>query len=989
MIGKTVSHYRILEKLGVGGMGVVYRAEDTQLKRTVALKFLPPELTFDPEAKERFLQEARAASALQHATLCTIHDIGETPDGQMFICMDFYDGETLNAALRHGPLSVDRAIDIAIQICQGLSRAHEAGIIHRDIKPANIMVTRRGEVKILDFGLAKLAGQTRLTKTGTTLGTAAYMSPEQTRSADVDWRSDLWSVGVVLYEMLAGRRPFESDYEQAIAYAVCNEQPVSLSTRRPDMPPGVEPVVFKAMSKNPAERYQSADDLLSELKILQGGEHQAGVTLAGKLAAQRRWRTRLIRLSAGGLTVALIWAGYLFFSRNAPEKELAYSPKAITVLSFENQTGDISQEHLGVVLQDAIITSLEQSPYFRVTTRERIRDILKQLGRKNTDSIDNQTGLEICAREGSEAMVTGSFTRAGELFVTNLKIVDVSTRQTMKTFRESGKGVESLLETQIDDLCNKISRGFGVSEHATQQTLRPVGEMITASLEAYDYYVSGQREYEKTNIEEARRCYEKAVRIDSTFALAWWHLSTVVQSGAREEAENHARRWLQKTPEKDRLHAEAHLYPERYWATIRSAIAKYPREKEFHLCLATEGYTFQLRDYSNALAEYKKALDLDPEYYWPLEALSGINCALGHPEEGLKYAQRYHDLYPTNAPAVQLMGDAYFGLGDIAMAGVQYREARGLKAEDDVLIEFRRMYMLALDEEYAQAESLCDERIALSSRPWARFGGLLWKAWLQAWLGKAGQAAETCRRAQAADPSNYFPLLQTAWILTDAKNTDSARMYLARSSLMLESIQDSIPRYAGLSWHALVAGLAATTDCRPESAQAELSDMMAFADKTDEVARGRRRHLGDLLHAGILFLKDSVDQTIVIAAGATPWKSYFDYDFNWDDRGMMIWNFAWSLRDLLAKAYGREGKIDRAIAEYERLTARNPNGRRQFLIHPLYHYRLARLYEQKGMKLKAIAEHEAFLRIWGKADPVHKEPADARKKLVSLKAIRP
>ena len=222
MIGKTISHYRILSKLGEGGMGVVYKAEDTKLMRTVALKFLPPEITRDQDTKKRFVQEAQAASALQHNNICAIHAIDETDDGQMFICMAYYDGETLREKIKRGPLPLEEAIGTAMDIAAGLSKAHEAGMVHRDVKPANLVLTSDGVVKVVDFGLAKLAGATRVTKTGTTVGTVAYMSPEQARGEEVDHRSDIFSLGCVFYELMTGELPFKGDHEAAVLYGIAN-----------------------------------------------------------------------------------------------------------------------------------------------------------------------------------------------------------------------------------------------------------------------------------------------------------------------------------------------------------------------------------------------------------------------------------------------------------------------------------------------------------------------------------------------------------------------------------------------------------------------------------------------------------------------------------------------------------------------------------------------------------------------------------------------
>jgi serine/threonine protein kinase len=262
-----------VEKLGEGGMGVVYKAEDTRLKRTVALKFLPTEFTRDPEAKERFIREAQAASALEHTNICTIYEIDETEDGRLFIVMACYEGNTLKEHLFDSPLPVDQMIDIAAQIAEGLRKAHGHGTIHRDIKSANILLTQDGVVKVLDFGLAKLAGQTRLTKASTTIGTVSHMSPEQCRGEEVDHRTDIWSLGVVLYEMLTGHLPFRGDYDQAVIYSILNEKPKRVSELEIGLSKDLEQIVHKTIAKNKEKRYQNLDELLAELEGIKSGDH--------------------------------------------------------------------------------------------------------------------------------------------------------------------------------------------------------------------------------------------------------------------------------------------------------------------------------------------------------------------------------------------------------------------------------------------------------------------------------------------------------------------------------------------------------------------------------------------------------------------------------------------------------------------------------------------------------------------------------------------
>ena len=324
MIGKSLSHYTITEQIGSGGMGVVYKAQDTRLNRPVALKFLPPELIRDAVAKERFMREAHTISALDHPNICTLFEIEETPQGQTFMAMAYYEGETLSAKIKRGPLKVEEAVKLLIQVCDGLSHAHAKGIVHRDIKPANIAVTKDGIVKILDFGLAKLATSSRLTRSGSTAGTASYMSPEQARGDNVDHRSDIWSLGVVLFEALTGTLPFKGEFEHAVVYSILNEQPSDLDRFCPDLPPSLQPIVTRALQKDPADRYQSVEEMANDLReaVSPTGTSTslftALPTLRRRVRSMAFWTLLAIAIVAGAL--------YLIPLRSAPENRIVVLP---------------------------------------------------------------------------------------------------------------------------------------------------------------------------------------------------------------------------------------------------------------------------------------------------------------------------------------------------------------------------------------------------------------------------------------------------------------------------------------------------------------------------------------------------------------------------------------------------------------------------------------------------------------------------------------
>jgi len=471
MIGRTVSHYKIIEKLGEGGMGVVYRAEDTKLGRVVALKFLPPELTRDSDAKGRFMQEARAASALDHPNICTIYSIDETSDGRLFISMAFYEGETLKRRIARGPLAIDEAVRIAAQIGEGLSKAHAAGIVHRDIKSANVMLTSDGLAKILDFGLAKLSGRTQQTKVGTTLGTIAYMSPEQARGAAVDHRTDIWSLGVVCYEMLTGRLPFSGEYDQAVMYAILHDEFRSLTSVRPEVPGAVGGIIEKCLEKNPEDRYRSVEQFTEEIRQLES----AGHTISRMSAIQK-------------------------------PKE----PPSIAVLPFRDMSPARDQEYFCEGIAEELINALAQIEGLRVTARTsafQFRD-------KNLDV--RRIGKEL----GVESVLEGSVRKAGTRLRITAQLISIDDGYHLWS-EKYDREMEDIFAIQDEISLAIVEKLKG---KLIREDKSKLGKRFTVNEEAYNIYLRGRYHYNRRyegGMYKAIGFFQQAIEKDPLYALPY------------------------------------------------------------------------------------------------------------------------------------------------------------------------------------------------------------------------------------------------------------------------------------------------------------------------------------------------------------------------------------------------------------------------------------------------------------------------------------
>ena len=509
MIGQIISHYRILEQLGCGGMGVVYKAEDTRLNRIIALKFLPPELTRDKEAKQRFIHEAQAASSLQHHNICTIHDIDETEDGQMFICMDSYEGETLKGKITKGPLKIDETINIAIQLAEGLQCAHDHGIIHRDIKPANIFITKAGEVKILDFGLAKLTGRSIITKMGSTVGTVDYMSPEQTRGENIDHRTDIWSFGIVLYEMLTGELPFKGDYEQAVIYSIINEEPEFISKIRSDVPQQFEKIISKSLNKNSVKRFSDVKEIKEALEHTSEEIKTGNVKTVYRFKLGRKQKRILYLITA---VLILFLAAVIYTKYNS----LNLKTVSIALLPLQNISKEADQDWFTDGMTEALITDLAKISGLRVISRS---SVMKFKGSDKTSS-------EIAQALGVSYVIEGSILKINNQIKITTRLIDAA-RDVYLWAQEYNRDFKDILSLQ-SEVAQSIAGQIKVKITPSEQTLLSVHHEINP--EAYESYLRGNFYWYKLNqqsLETALKYYNLSAEIDSQCALAYAGIASV------------------------------------------------------------------------------------------------------------------------------------------------------------------------------------------------------------------------------------------------------------------------------------------------------------------------------------------------------------------------------------------------------------------------------------------------------------------------------
>ncbi len=990
--------FQIIEQLGRGGMGRVYRALDQKTHEEVAVKVIRPEIASDRRTIERFVNEIKLAHRISHRSIGRMYHLGED-QGLPYITMEYVPGEDLKSFIRRSRrLDVATTVAIAKQVCQGLSEAHDAGIVHRDLKPSNIMIDKEGNAKILDFGIARALDSQGFTAEGIVVGTPEYMSPEQVEGKAFDHRSDIYSFGVIMFEMVTGRTPFAADTPFVVAFKQQSEKPPRPEDLNPQTPPLLCDIILKCLEKDREKRYQSTEDLCRDLTKVEEtvrASAPAGPWTRPATRALRSgfYRRRRVLIPAMGFGLILL-AGLAV--RGLIPREAAAGRK-IAVVGFENLTGEAGYDYLEKAIPNLLITSLEQSKYLAVMSWERLSDLAARAGERTNGPdgpapAETDLWFEVCRREGVEALVLGSFTKADNLFATDAKVYDVLTKNLIKSAGSRGDGVGSILRTQIDDLSREISRGIGLSERAAVRDVNPIREVTTASMEAYELFLKGRDELDLYHFEDAGPILEQAVEKDPEFALPYHFLARIYSSMAdapRAAAAMEKFKKLSKSQTgrgKDGLYAAAlTAYIEGdvdgYAKGLKEVIRAYPDDKRARVDLAW--FLKNSKKYDEAIVQFDKALDLDPSFGYALNLKAYTYVEMGQPDKALKTFERYAEVQPGEANPHDSMGDLFFLTGRFGQAREKYAAALALRP--GFASSWKLAYLHAMDGDYGQAVRWIDHFISQAASDGIRAQGHQWKGLYASIAGRLKEALSELDLAEklARDSGNRgiadASLRAALWACYEWERYDLCRVYLKKRLAYLEESAMGDP---GLlrGYDLLYSGLLDIREGALPEAKRKAADLLTLVESAEEKTKGAGlRQAHSHLRRELLLAEGAWDEALQAFRDSPPVRIDLQSYQTVQSKNLPF------QEDFAARALAAKGEAASAVAEYERLISPDAGKRDGTLIHPLARVRLAALYEARGDKARALEQYKEALRAWKDADPDLAEVARVRKRAAALK----
>jgi tetratricopeptide (TPR) repeat protein len=948
----------------------------------------------------RFAEEMRLARRIAHPNVCRVFDMGEA-DGAPYVSMEYVAGEELKDVLRMTQgLSPGQTASIGKQVAAGLVEAHRVGVIHRDLKPQNIMIDREGTARIMDFGIARLSRADR-DRSGrhVMIGTPDYMSPEQASGAEIDARSDLYSLGVILFEMATGRLPFEASTATAMAVKHKTEPPPDPRSVNPRIPEDLSRLILRLLEKDPTRRPQSAAEVRDELELIEKEAPATAPVLPPRTKSTARQITLavppLMKLAVPAAAIILVAAGVFLATRFLLHRGSSAAPRipnSIAVIGFENQTGDPKYDHLRKAIPELITTNLENMGRFQVTTWERMQDVLRQAGRTDVAVIGREDGFEACRLEGVAEVVTGSFTKAGDTFMTNIKLLDAETRKLLKGASARGEGENSILRTQIDELSREIVRGLaGAGGAAQEKPAVPVMEATTGSMEAYTLFLKGRDQLSRIEVAAGVETLGRAVAIDPGFAIAhlWLGGGLATLGDPRSAAEHFrlARENAAKASEKERLLIEASLARRldqddaRCVRLLSEFVKAYPREKG---AWSELGHVLQQAGrLDEAAAALRKALDLDPFLGEALNALAYNAMDRTNYDEADSFLRKYMKIRPEDTNPIDSMAELDYVRGRPADAEAGYR--RVVAADPGFVAQPKLAWMQVLQEKYVESlETFRSWRAAPGTIQVSQAGSRLAESVVLHLMGRNRESLRALQEARTlAGPAKITAAadLVEGWFEIDAGEWERAREAFRRmaSSYTAEPSQQPLLSAdpATQEGFALVAG------GRADAAQ-------VLWARVDESLRAREVNffpvmveMNDLLRARILAVRGDLDGARSLLARSRPFRSYLYQIF------FMVAQSLPLERDDLARVLARQGRRDEAIEQYKILTGTGSGRGNRNPIPPIYHYRLAKLYEEAASPADARMEYERFLKVLKKADAESKETEDARKRISALEGKRP